>query len=396
MAAKTSKSMQLESLRTKHSDAMTQLERYRLLVESVQDYAIFLLDKDGVITSWNKGAQRLKGYKANEIIGKHFSVFYRQRDKDAGKPERELELAKKLGRVEDEDWRVRKDGSEFWANVVITALFDDDHNLIGFAKVTRDLTERKQHEDELRRANVALKEQQRELERLNSAKEEFISLASHQLRTPATGVKQYLGMLLEGFLGDLPPEHQDIIRRAYESNEHQLAIVNNLLKVAQVDAGRVLLLKEQVDVKKLITDVAREYADRIKARHQKLVLELDKITVSLDVNHFRMVIDNLIDNATKYTPDSGTVTVKASLRNKMLRITVQDTGVGIDAKDVPRLFTKFSRIPNILSDAVGGSGLGLYWANKVIALHGGSIEVLSEVGKGTVFTILLPIEQVGD
>lgn len=395
MAVKTVKSVQLDSLRAEHNDALIALERYRLLVESVQDYAIFLLDKDGVIVSWNKGAQRLKGYRPDEIIGRHFSVFYLQRDKDAGKPERELELARKLGRVEDEDWRVRKDGSQFWANVVITALYDEQHELTGFAKVTRDLTERKQHEDELRRANVALKAQQRELQRLNSTKDEFISLASHQLRTPATGVKQYLGMLLEGFLGDLNPEHQEIVKRAYESNEHQLAIVNNLLKVAQVDAGRIILQKEPVDVKKLITDVANEYNGRVTSRQQTLVLDLEPVTIPLDSNHFRMVLENLVDNATKYTPTGGTVTITSRLRSHVLKISIKDTGVGIAAQDISRLFEKFSRIPNILSDSVGGSGLGLYWVNKIIALHGGLIEVTSRVDEGTVFTLSLPAEQVG-
>ena len=131
------------TLRLKHTATLAELERYKLLIENVEDYAIFLLDTDGCVQTWNKGAQKNKGYTADEIIGKHFSTFYRQDDIDANKPERELTLARQLGRVEDEDWRVRKDGSQFWANVVITALKDDNGDLVGYAKVTRDLTDRK-------------------------------------------------------------------------------------------------------------------------------------------------------------------------------------------------------------------------------------------------------------
>src|ERR1044072_5108150 len=132
--------MPQQTLQTRHDAVLAELERYRLLVESVQDYAIFLLDVDGNVLTWNIGAEKNKGYKAHEIIGKHFSTFYLENDKAAGKPERELELAQKFGRVEDEDWRVRKDGTQFWANVVITALYDPSGDLAGYAKVTRDLT----------------------------------------------------------------------------------------------------------------------------------------------------------------------------------------------------------------------------------------------------------------
>jgi PAS domain S-box-containing protein len=162
-----------------------QTESYELLVESIQDYAIFLLDTGGHVISWNAGAQKLKGYKANEIIGKHFSKFYPQKDIKAGKPAAELLEARQNGRVEDEGWRIKKDGSKFWANVIITALFDNSGKLQGYAKVTRDLTKRKRQEEQLKKINLTLRRQQKELRKLNSAKDEFISLASHQLRTPA-------------------------------------------------------------------------------------------------------------------------------------------------------------------------------------------------------------------
>ncbi|MDB5181663.1 MAG: sensory box histidine kinase [Candidatus Saccharibacteria bacterium] len=363
-------------------------------MENIQDYAIFLMDKDGYIQTWNKGAQINKGYKADEIIGKHFSNFYLQRDKDAKKPERELELAKKLGRVEDEDWRVRKDGTHFWANVVITALYGNDGDVIGYAKVTRDLTERKHQEDTLRQANVLLQQQQKEMQRLSITKDEFISLASHQLRTPATAIKQLLGILLEGFKGDLTDEQLTVIQKAYDSNERQIAIVNRLLSVAQLDGGKVKLQKLPTDIAVLIKDIVEEYADTIARREQAVHIAIPTSLpeINIDAEHLRMALENLIDNASKYTLAGGKITITAKTAKNMLRIEVKDSGVGIAADDISKLFIKFTRIPNELSQKVGGSGLGLYWAYKVIELHGGTMQVASDIHKGTTFAVLIPMD----
>jgi PAS domain S-box-containing protein len=385
-------SQKLSTLRNSHDATLVELERYKLLVESVEDYAIFLLDVNGNIQTWNKGARKNKGYAPEEIIGTHFSVFYLPEDKAAKKPERELKLAQQLGRVEDEDWRVRKDGSRFWANVVITALRDEDGELVGYAKVTRDLTERKHSEDLLRTNNTLLKKQQIALEALNVSKDEFISLASHQLRTPATAVKQLLGMLTQGFMGDLQPEHHSVIERAYEANERQIRIVDNLLKVAQLDAGKVKLSKKPVLIRDYLSDIVEEHAGTTAKKDQPITLEIDNSapdSPSLDADYLRMALGNLIDNASKYSHNGSTISVKAAAPNKRLIISVADTGVGIDAADQNLLFEKFSRISNALSDKVGGSGLGLYWVKRVVELHGGTISVQSENNVGTTFTVEL-------
>jgi PAS domain S-box-containing protein len=385
-------SQKLSMLRNSHDATLVELERYKLLVESVEDYAIFLLDVNGNIQTWNKGARKNKGYAPEEIIGTHFSVFYLPEDKAAKKPERELKLAQQLGRVEDEDWRVRKDGSRFWANVVITALRDEDGELVGYAKVTRDLTERKHSEDLLRTNNTLLKKQQIALEALNVSKDEFISLASHQLRTPATAVKQLLGMLTQGFMGDLQPEHHSVIERAYEANERQIRIVDNLLKVAQLDAGKVKLSKKPVLIRDYLSDIVEEHAGTTAKKDQPITLEIDNSapdSPSLDADYLRMALGNLIDNASKYSHNGSTISVKAAAPNKRLIISVADTGVGIDAADQNLLFEKFSRISNALSDKVGGSGLGLYWVKRVVELHGGTISVQSENNVGTTFTVEL-------
>jgi PAS domain S-box-containing protein len=369
-----------------------QIERYRLLVESIQDYAIFLLDPAGNVASWNAGAKRFKGYNKEEIIGKHFSVFYPQEDVLRGKPQRVLNEAKKFGRVEDEGWRIRKDGTRFWADVVVTALYEEDGTLRGFAKVTRDLTERKHMEDELVRANTQLKHQQEELTILNQVKDEFISLASHQLRTPATGVKQYLGLLLQGFLGDMPKEQKEILEKAYASNERQIELINDLLRIAQLDAGKIILKKAPIDITNVLKDVIAEQNDSFKKRQQNIEIQVPPkaIVANIDSRRFRMVLDNLVDNASKYTPNGGEIKVSLKHLNGCLCIEIRDNGVGIKEEDISKLFTKFTRIGNMLSDEVGGSGLGLYWANKVVQLHNGYIEVESKVDKGTKFSVIIP------
>lgn len=373
-----------------------QVEFYQLLVDSIQDYAIFLLDTSGNIASWNSGAQKLKGYLPHEIIGKHFSVFYTEEDIKKHKPDHVLRKSREEGHAEDEYWRVRKDGSVFWANVVITALRDRNGELVGYAKVTRDLSERKKQEDILKRANEHLREHQAELELLNNAKDEFIAIASHQLRTPATGVKQYLGMLKEGYAGELSDTQQTFVKKAYDSNDRQIDLVNSLLRVAQIDAGKVSLKKASVNVTEMIRDIVEEMGGVFLQREQRAVLQLpdEEAWIDVDPSRFRMVAENLIDNASKYTQPGGTITISAVQTDRECRIGIADTGVGIDKESLVRLFTKFTRIPNSMSDSSTGSGLGLYWVKKMIELHGGEIEVSSEEGVGSTFTIIVPVGEL--
>lgn len=368
------------------------LNRYRLLVENIEDYAIFLLDIEGNIASWNLGAERFKGYKPNEIIGKHFSVFYSDKDKKNDKPGKELKVALKHGRVEDEGWRVRKDGTRFWANVVITALYDEDGVHQGFAKITRDLTERKNYENELYGTNVKLAASYKELQKLNIAKDEFVSLASHQLRTPATGVKQYLSLLLEGYMGELTDQQLECLQKAYASNDRQIEIINDLLQVAQLDAGKIVLRKSLTDIPAMIRDIVNEHTDTFKSRNQLVDLDLSKpeeAKARVDSVRFRMVLENLIDNASKYTPAGGHITVSVKPVDDHLKISIADTGIGIPKKEIPKLFDKFTRVPSPLTQSVTGSGLGLYWADKITRLHKGRIEVKPNANKGTIFSILL-------
>jgi two-component system, sensor histidine kinase and response regulator len=239
-----------------------------------------------------------------------------------------------------------------------------------------------------------LLEQQRfdHLIELNRSKDEFISIASHQLRTPATGVKQYIGMLLEGMIGELTPRQQDILQKAYDSNERQLRIVSDLLKVAQVDAGKVRIRKTTENLTALIRDIIREQSSNFDRRHQTVTFEepARDIVVEYDKDNIRMVLENIVDNASKYSLDGTAINVTLHDTGEVVEVAVRDHGVGIGPDDIARLFEKFSRIDNPLSTKVGGTGLGLYWAKKIIDLHKGDITCQSELNIGTTFTVRLP------
>lgn len=229
---------------------------------------------------------------------------------------------------------------------------------------------------------------------LNRAKDEFISLASHQLRTPATGVKQYIGMVLEGFVGDLTDTQRAMLLKAYDSNERQLRIVSDLLKVAQVDAGKVILRKTDVPLGVMIQDIIKEQQETIDSREQTVIFQTPDPDIIAHIDHdtIRMVIENIVDNASKYSGVSKTIRIELNQSAKNVEITIADEGVGISPEGRARLFQKFSRIDNPLSTQVGGTGLGLYWAKKIVDLHHGSIRCNSVVNQGTTFTIILPKE----
>lgn len=249
-----------------------------------------------------------------------------------------------------------------------------------------------------RSLNYALGRKQAEAQRfrylieLNQAKDEFISVASHQLRTPATGVKQYVGMLLEGMFGDMTDSQKSILSKAYESNERQLKIVSDLLKVARVDAGKVVLRKAETDLNLFMAEIVGEETVIAKGRGQKITFTPAEGSAIAWVDRavIRMVFENLIDNASKYSEKNTTIKAIVAIRETAIEVKVADEGVGIGENDFNKLFEKFSRIHNPLSTRAGGSGLGLYWAKKIVDLHNGTIEVTSEQDKGTAFSVCLP------
>ncbi len=245
---------------------------------------------------------------------------------------------------------------------------------------------------ELENMNDLLESEHDELVALNQAKDEFISLASHQLRTPATGVKQYLGMLIEGYAGKLSKEQQDMLDIAYASNERQLSIIDDLLRVAHVDSGKVILKKEATDLVDLIKDIISEQISKFKKRNQKVTFNhsAKKVFAVVDKVRLRMAIENIVDNASKYTLEGNPVIITVRETAENIVIVIKDSGVGIADTDQSKLFQKFSRITNPLSVQVSGTGMGLYWAQKIVALHNGVISVGSRLGSGSTFTITVP------
>lgn len=230
-------------------------------------------------------------------------------------------------------------------------------------------------------------------QQVQEAKDELLSLASHQLRTPATGVKQYIGILLEGYEGELTLQQRKMLEMAYESNERQLQIINQILYVARSDSGRILLNLQPVDLKELLGQVVEEQRGAIEAKKQRLtfIKPRRKITIHADRQYLHMALDNVVNNASKYSHEKARITVKVDILGHTAVVTISDTGIGIDPAGIDTIFDKFTRLQNELSTHVGGSGIGLYLTKQIVTLHKGRIRVTSEVNKGSTFTIYLPL-----
>lgn len=246
---------------------------------------------------------------------------------------------------------------------------------------------------ELKAANTELKTERAELLALSRAKDEFIALASHQLRTPATAVKQYISLLIDEIAGPVSPDQLQYLQIAFNSNERQLRIINDLLKTAQIDSSLYTLKKEKHDIVSVIKSACEEVETAFEMRDQKVVVKgLETADVQIDAAEIKLVFVNLFENASKYSYPKTTITVDVKKRGaKQIEVCVSDQGVGISKQDRTRIFDKFTRVDNELSDTVTGTGLGLYWVERIIVLHSGSITVESERGKGTTFKIRLPL-----
>ncbi len=297
------------------------------------------------------------------------------------------------------EYRVRRyDGKYLWMLDKGAPRYSKEGEFLGFVGSMIEVEEiksTKKRQQELEEVNRKLKQQSEQLIELSNSKDEFISVASHQLRTPATGVKQYIGMLLEGYGGELNDDQVKMLQTAYESNERQLRIIDDLLKIAHLDAGQVTLVKDRVDLVHLIEAVIDEQANKFKHRQQRVTFhhKYKQVMALIDSERMRMVLENLIDNASKYTPDGKDITITLISTPKNVTISVTDQGVGVAKKDIPRLFRKFSRVDNALSTLVGGTGLGLYWVKKIVMLHNGTISVESKPRKGSTFTFTIPRTQ---
>ena len=364
------------------------VELYRLLIERVTDYAIFALDAGGHIVSWNPGAQRLKGYQAHEIIGKHFSTFYPDSDKRAGKPEWELKVATEAGRVEDEGWRIRKDGTRFWANVVITALRDDDGRLVGFAKITRDLTERMESQqraiDDARRLA--------DVEALSRAKSQFLASMSHELRTPLNAIGGYAELIEMGLGGSVSAQQREYLTRIRSSQQHLLRIINDLLNYSRIEAGKVSYDEEPVALPAVIETVTAMIEPQTTAKGIALLAPpcSDGVVALGDRLKIEQIVLNLLSNAIKFTPSAGSVTVSCRNGDDSVSLSVTDTGPGIPSERLEDIFEPFVQLGRSLSSGHEGAGLGLAISRDLARAMNGDVTVQSASGKGATFTLRLP------
>ncbi|MHB8067737.1 MAG: PAS domain-containing sensor histidine kinase [Desulfobaccales bacterium] len=379
-------------------------ESFRLMVRSVTDYAIVMLDPEGRVESWNAGADRIKGYRSEEIIGQHFSRFYLREDIQSGKPQRDLDVVAAKGQFEDEGWRVRKNGSTFWANVAFTAIRDQDGNLRGFAMLTRDLTELMKIEATLTQAKDAA-------EAANRAKSDFLANMSHELRTPLNSIIGFSEVLQDELFGALNLKQNEYVQNIYNSGIHLLRLINDILDLAKVESGKLELELTRfslVEALELSLTMLKE-----KALKHGIALSLEvepeaKVEVVLDEHKFKQIVFNLLSNAVKFTPSGGRVKVSVrqlspaeslvapgtTAATNWLEICVADTGIGIQADDMGRLFQEFTQLAPVYTKPQEGTGLGLVLTKRLVELHGGRVWAESEPGLGSRFYFTIPKEVV--
>lgn len=363
-------------------------ERFRMVVENVQDYAIFMLDPTGHVATWNAGAERFKGYKAREIIGSHFSRFYPPEDRDV-KPEQTLRLAAAEGRCIDEGWRVRKDGSRFWAYVVLTAIRDKDWKLVGFSKITRDLTERRLAEEMLQKANADLEKrvEQRTTELLESNKqlEQFAYVASHDLQEPLRKVIAFSERLRE-FVADAQPA--EYLEKVHRSAERMRSVIEDLLDYSRLQSADVR--KAPTDLNDTLKDVLFDLEYKIgETRAVIRAQELPRANVNPST--MRHLFQNIVLNSLKFSKSGLPPQIEISGRKApdgTVEVRFKDYGIGFDPRYSTEIFKPFHRLHS--KHEYEGSGIGLALCQRIAQQHGGKITAHGEPGIGAEFVLTLP------
>jgi PAS domain S-box-containing protein len=357
-------------------------EQLRLMIQSVKDYAIFMLDPAGFVRSWNPGAAAIKGYAAEEVVGRNFEMFFTAADIAAGKPQQELALARRHGRVETQGWRVRRDGSVFWANVVITPAYDEQQVLRGFAKVTRDLSEQRR-----------LQELEHSSRRLN----EFLALLGHELRNPLAPIRNAVSVM------QAHPEMPTALARMRDIIDRQLGhltrLVDDLLDVARVSSGKLALQREPLDYRDVVQASVESMRPLATARGLSLTVTVPDRPIEMLGDRVRLTqaLQNLLSNAVKFTPDGGAIALSVAVQGTSCVTAVRDSGAGIAPDALERIFELFVQDSAALQDPnEAGLGIGLSLARTLVEQHGGMLSAHSEgIGQGSTFTMLLPLRLHG-
>ncbi|WP_416136241.1 PAS domain S-box protein [Aquabacterium sp. A7-Y] len=356
-------------------------ERFRLLAEGVQDYAIVMLDPQGHIESWNAGATAITGHSGAEILGRHFSLFYTAQDTQAAKPVRELARALQQGRAEDEGWRIRRGGGVFWAHVITTPVYESDGRLRGFAQVTRDMSERRRLKD---------------LEKSSRRMSEFLAMLAHELRNPLAPIRNAVSIMqLEAMQSPRLRTCRDIIDRQLT---YLTRLVDDLLDVGRIATGKMSLKRERIDYRDVVERSIETVLPLVESRGHSLSVELPPEPVDLigDATRLVQVVQNLLTNAAKYTDDGGTIRLQVCRDGATVTTTVSDNGRGIAANALEKVFDLFVQ-GNDAAPAESGLGIGLTLARTLVEMHGGVVSAESGgVGQGSTFTVRLPCLERAD
>jgi PAS domain S-box-containing protein len=374
--------------------------RFGVLVNSVVDYGIIMLDTEGRVGSWNTGAERILGYSADEMLGRHFSVFYYREDIDRGKPQQEIEIATAVGRHEDEGWRIRKDGSRFWANVVVAAIRDNTGQLLGFSKIMRDLSERKRLELELTDARAAAEQSSR-------MKSDFLAKMSHELRTPLNSLLILARLLADNAAGNLSAKQVQYAQTIHAAGTDLLELINDLLDLAKIESGTVKLAIEAERFSDLCDYTRHTFEQTAQDKGLAFDITIDERlppSFMTDGRRLHQILRNLLANAFKFThqgrialdinlADSGWSPGHSGLGSAaaVVAFGVTDTGIGIPHDKKETVFEAFQQLDQGTSRQYGGAGLGLSICRELTRLLGGELKVNSEPGKGSTFTLYLPL-----
>ena len=366
-------------------------ERFRLLVESVKDYAIFILDPDGRVSTWNPGAERIKGYTEAEIVGKHFSIFYPPEVAATGKCDEELVIAAQEGRFEEEGWRLRKDGSKLWANVTITALREPSGRLIGFAKVTQDLTTRKAAEENLR-SLAAQSAALAEKSRIQEFQERFLAILGHDLRNPLAAIDMGAGILRQSIS---EPASVRILDRMQSSSSRMTRMIEQILDLTRSRlAGGLEMVLEPVDLRVTLTRIVDEMRSAFPTH--AISLDCPPLEGTWDRDRLEQVFSNLIGNAIVHGDANAPVGVRATADMNQVQVAVHNEGPPIPLELQKTLFNPFRRGERDSRTAkTEGLGLGLYISQEIVRGHGGDIDIESTASAGTTFLVSLPIHAIG-
>lgn len=359
-------------------------ERFRLLLENVKDFAIFTLDANGYVDSWNPGAERILGYQSAEIIGQHGSCIFTPEDRREGEDKKELRTAVTVGRAEDERWHVRADGTRFWASGIVTALRDSAGNLQGFSKIMRDFTEHKQLED-------ALRQRAEDLVEANRLKDEFLATVSHELRTPLNAMLGWARLLRTRKLNEATTARAlETIERNAKS---QVQLIEDLLDLSRIISGKLRLNVRTVELAPIIELTIDTVRPAVEAKNIRLESVLDPLVEPIrgDSDRLQQLVWNLLSNAIKFTPEGGRVQVRLERVGSHIQIRVSDTGKGINPDFLPYVFERFRQADATTTRTYGGLGLGLALVRQLVELHGGTVQAESKgEGQGATFTVKLP------